>query len=171
MISFFRELWAVRREMSYYNRLPCHFEDFIELPPLEEEILHLVCIYKNPGKGRYVPAYEFEIYKQDVLIGEICLRVGYSDRLYFGGQVGYAVLAAHRGCGYAARACRLLIPVAQAHGMQKLLITNNSENKSSRRVCEKLGATLLRQARLPFWHDLYKEGQRYVNVFEWDLTD
>ena len=54
--------------------------------------------------------------------------------------------------------------------MKKLLITNAITNDASRRVCEKLGARLLRVARLPQWHDLYQEGRRFVNVFEWDIA-
>ena len=42
-----------------------------------------------------------------------------------------------------------------------LLITTNHTNTASQRVCEKLGARLLRTARLPQWHDLYKEGRRF----------
>jgi len=49
------------------------------------------------------------------------------------------------------------------------LITNEHTNIASRRTCEKLGAKLIRKARLPEWHDLYKEGQRFVNVFEWSI--
>jgi len=36
-------------------------------------------------------------------------------------------------------------------------------------VCEKLGARLVRVARLPEWHDLYKEGRRFSNIFEWEV--
>ena len=34
---------------------------------------------------------------------------------------------------------------------------------------EKLGARLVRKAQLPEWHDLYKEGQRYANIYEWSV--
>ena len=50
-----------------------------------------------------------------------------------------------------------------------LLITNDTSNVASRRVCEKLGARFLRVARLPQWIDLYKSGQRFVNVYEWSV--
>jgi len=69
--------------------------------------------------------------------------------------------------GYAGLACRLVLPVARAHEMKVLLITNDHANKASRRVCEKLGARLVRTARLPEWHDLYKDGRRFSNIFEW----
>lgn len=47
--------------------------------------------------------------------------------------------------------------------------TFNHINIGSRCTCEKLGAKFIRVARLPEWHDLYKEGQRFVNIFEWSL--
>lgn len=64
---------------------------------------------------------------------------------------------------------RLLLPVAKAHGMTKLLITNNDTNIASRRVCEKLHARFLRVARLPEWEELYQRGQRFINIFEWSV--
>jgi predicted acetyltransferase len=66
-------------------------------------------------------------------------------------------------------ACRLLLPIAKAHKMTKLLITNNHTNIASKRVCEKLGAQFLRTVQLPEWNDLYKEGQRFSNIFEWSV--
>jgi len=34
---------------------------------------------------------------------------------------------------------------------------------------EELGARFIRTARLPEWHDLYKESQRFVNIFKWSV--
>ena len=59
--------------------------------------------------------------------------------------------------------------MGKAHAMEKLLITNNYTNIVSRRVCEKLGARFLRVARLPERMDLYKEDQRFMNIFEWNV--
>ena len=125
---------------------------------------------------RLILPYDFAICKDSEKIGEINLRVGYGgfgpdeSSLYYGGQIGYGVDENHRGNGYAVRACRLLLPVAKAHDMTKLLITNHIGNDASRRVCEKLGLRLVRTIRLPEWHDLYKEGQRYINIFEWSIS-
>jgi len=108
--------------------------------------------------------------KEGERIGEIDLRIGYTDGLYYGGQIGYSIDEKYRGNGYAGRACRLLLPVAKAHGMTKLLITNNHENTASMRVYERLGCRLVRVARMPEWHDLYKEGRRFQNIFEWSMN-
>jgi predicted acetyltransferase len=118
-----------------------------------------------------VPCYAFAVCKGSEKIGDISLRIGYgggfhNSNLYYGGQIGYGIDEPHRGNGYAVRACRLLAPVAKAHGMTKLLISNDIDNIASRRVCEKLGARLVRTARLPEWHDLYQRGGRLENIYE-----
>jgi len=97
------------------------------------------------------------------------LRIGYTDGLYYGGQIGYDVHEEYRGHGYAGQACLLLAPVAKAHKMEKLLITNDIKNLASKRVCEKIGTRFIREARLPEWSDLYKEGQRFSNIFEMNV--
>ena len=170
--------WETQKEIAYYNALPVKFDGFIELPELSDGVIHLVCMAKIPAvpEKKYVPAYDFAICKGSEKIGEINFRIGYSgfgpdsSSLYYGGQIGYSINKSYRGNGYAVRACRLLLPVAKAHGMVKLLITNNISNAASIRVCEKLGLKLLRAARLPEWHDLYEDGLRFVNIFEWDIS-
>ena len=172
-----KDEWDTHKEIEYYKSLPCMFEDFIELPALSDGVIHLVCTVKKPAipEKKYCPAYDFAICKGAEIIGAINLRIGYcgfgpdESSLYYGGQIGYGVNEKYRGNGYAGRACRLLLPVAKAHGMTKLLITNNYTNMASRRVCEKIGARFLRIARLPEWTDLYKEGQRFLNIFEWSV--
>lgn len=171
------EEWEAHKEIAYYNALPVKFDDFIEMPELTDGVISLVCTAKKPAipEKKYVPAYEFAVCKGSEKVGEVNLRIGYAgfgpdaSSLYYGGQIGYGINENHRGNGYAVRACRLLLPVAKAHGMTKLLITNHIGNDASRRVCEKLGLLLIRTARLPEWHDLYKEGQRYVNIYEWSV--
>ena len=169
--------WDTQKEIAYYKTLPVVFDDFVEIPELSDGVIHLVCTAKRPAipEKKYVPAYDFAVCKGSEKVGEINLRIGYSgfgpdeSSLYYGGQIGYGIDEKYRGNGYAVRACRLLAPVARAHGMTKLLITNDHTNTASRRVCEKLGARLVRLARLPEWHDLYKEGGRFSNIFEWNL--
>jgi RimJ/RimL family protein N-acetyltransferase len=169
--AILKEDWDIRKEIEYYNRLPCYFENFIEVPNLSNREIYLVCIEKQPGntEKKWVPGYEFAICKGGQKVGRINLRIGYVDSLYYGGQIGYDIDEEYRGNGYAGQACRLLLPVAKAHKMEKLLITNNVDNTSSKRVCEKLGARLVRVAPLPEWHDLYARGQRFSNIYEWNV--
>ena len=163
--------WDTHKEAARYTALPYVFDGFIDLPELSDDVIRLVCTAKKPAapEKKWVPAYDFAVCKDSEKIGEVNLRIGYVTGLYYSGNVGYAIDEAHRGNGYAVRACSLLLPVARAHGMTKLHITNALTNTASRRVCEKLGARLLRIARLPEWHDIYKEGRRFSNIFEWSV--
>lgn len=169
--AMLKEEWEIQKEIAYYNALPCVFNDFIDVPDLSDGVIYLVCTAKKPAipDKKWVPGYDFAVCKNGERIGEINLRIGYTDGLYYGGQIGYGIDEKHRGNGYAVRACRLLATVAKAHGMRKLLITNNQPNTASKRVCEKLGARFVRVARIPQWHDLYKEGHRFENIFEWSV--
>jgi RimJ/RimL family protein N-acetyltransferase len=175
--AILKDEWHVRRENDYYNDLPCMFDGFIELPELSDGVLRLVCTAKQPAnpEKKWVPAYEFAVCLGGEKIGDINLRIGYGggphdSNLYYSGQIGYNISEPYRGNGYAGRACRLLTPVARAHHMEKLLITNDESNTASRRVCEKLGLHHVRTARVPQWHDLYTDsGYRYVKIYEWSV--
>ncbi len=171
LYAILKDEWEIQKEISYYNSLPVIFDGFIDIPDLTDGEIELYCIAKKPAipEKKWVPAYAFEISRDGNRVGEINLRIGYTDGLYYGGQIGYSVDEQHRGHGYAAKACRLLVPVIRAHGMKKVLITNNITNIASKRTCEKLGAKLIRVARLPEWHDLYKDDLRFVNIFEWSV--
>jgi len=166
----------VQKEIEYYKALPCEFNGFIDVPPLDDGVINLVCTVKKPADPvkKWIPTYEFAICKGSEKIGTIRLRIGYGGgdydcNCYYGGQIYYDIDEKYRGNGYAGRACRLIIPIAKAHKMTKLLITNADTNKASARVCEKLGARFIRKARLPEWFDEYKNGHRYSNIFEWSL--
>ncbi|MFA7673976.1 MAG: GNAT family N-acetyltransferase [Clostridia bacterium] len=158
-------------KISEYITLPCVFDDFIELPKLADDEIELVCIKRKPAipEIKYVPSYVFEIRRNGIRIGEIGLRIGYTEGLYYGGNIGYAVDGPYRGHGYAAKGCRLLVPVMKAHGMKKVVITNEQHNIPSMRTCEKIGARLIDVVKLPAWTSLYQEGQRYVNIYEWSF--
>ncbi len=107
------------------------------------------------------PYYRFEIRNDvlDAVAGRISLRISQNEffRLY-AGQIGYSVLPEHRGNRYAARAVRLLIPLARRHGFTDLWITCNPDNAASRRSCELAGAEYVDTVEVPSWTEMYQRG-------------
>jgi tagatose 1,6-diphosphate aldolase len=95
------------------------------------------------------------------MAGSISLRVGHtpSIELYFG-HIGYHVYPPARGRHYAERACRLLFPLARAHGLRTLWITCNPDNTASRRTCERLGGVLTETVPVPKDNPLHAQGDR-----------
>ncbi len=166
-----RNIWLSRRYLARSLGWPVHFDHFIPFPDQKAGELTLTCIEMRPGQPELglVPAYFFDILRGDAVVGHMNLRIGYSEGLFYGGQIGYDIEPQWRGRGYAGQALVLLAPLARAHGMEHLLITNDVRNRASRRVCEKLGLRLLCIARVPEWTELYLDGVREVNVFDWDL--
>ncbi len=125
----------------------------------------------NPSRG-LVPAYKFEMRRDGKVekIGSIDLRVGDTHRLrMYGGHIGYGVNQEHRGHHYAARACRLLFPLARRHGMRELWVTCNPENIESRRTCELAGAKFVEIVDLPKDLDMYRRGERQKCRYRIDL--
>jgi len=151
-------------------------EKFLDLSKTEltGHNLKLECIdyFKGDRNKKYVPAYSFNIKEKnsDTILGEIGLRLGFNDNLYYGGHIGYSVKSEFRNMGIATIATKIVLDLARTHGFNKIIITNEYMNKASRRVCEKIGAKLVRIAPLPAWHELYIEGQRFVSIYEVDFT-
>lgn len=95
------------------------------------------------------------------IAGRISLRIGHTQEIerYFG-HVGYNVYTPARGNHYAERSCRLLFPLARAHGLRDFWITCNPDNIPSRRTCERLGGELVEIVDVPFDNLLYQRGER-----------
>jgi predicted acetyltransferase len=118
------------------------------------------CAPADPARG-WVPAYHFDMVVASEIIGHIELRLGATQAMIsYGGQIGFGVRPTHRGRHYAARSCRLLLPLARTHGMTELWITCNPDNKASRRTCELAGAEFMGIVDLPSDSDMYLEGER-----------
>ena len=145
-------------------------------PPgiLVDEDLELVLVEKFPGDPDigFVPAYRFEMRFANAgqAIGKIELRVGNTDHIVlYGGHLAYGVDAEHRGHRFAARACKLLLPLAQSHDLNPLWITCDPANIASRRTCELAGAQFVEIVELPADTDLYQRGFRRGCRYRLDL--
>jgi predicted acetyltransferase len=126
----------------------------------------------NPVRG-WVPAYRFKMLRtaSGAEMGRIELRVGDTLALQrYSGHIGYHVRPRFRGHRYAARACRLLLPLARRHGMIQLWITCNPDNLASRRTCELAGAEFVEIVDLPKDSDMYRRGERQKCRYRLDLT-
>ncbi len=136
--------------------------------------LELVLAEKHPADPakNWVPAYKFKmtLVGQDDEIGRIDLRIGNTNHLVmYGGHIGYRVEPEYRGHHYAARAVKLLMPLARRHGMTTLWITCNPDNIASRRTCELAGARFVEIVDLPEDSDMYQAGERQKCRYRLDL--
>jgi predicted acetyltransferase len=104
------------------------------------------------------------------IAGSISLRIGHNPNLdLYLGHIGYHVLPPARGRRYAERACRLLLPLARAHGHKSLWITCNPDNIGSRKTCERLGAQFIDTVPVPKNNPLYSQGDREKCRYRLDL--
>ena len=119
-----------------------------------------------------LPTYRFRLVNvtDRVDMGGINLRIGNGENLVrYRGHVGYSVDPQHRGRGYAARACRLILPLAAHHGLSPLWITCDPDNVASRRTCERLGAKLIEIVTVPAGTEAYRAGARQKYRYRLDL--
>jgi predicted acetyltransferase len=115
------------------------------------------------GTAGGVPWYAFDIRREGTgeVVGRLALRVGDGDaELRYSGHIGYFVDPPFRGHGYAERACRLVLPLARAHGLNPLWITTDPDNAASRRICERLGAHAVETVPVPPDDPLWARGER-----------
>jgi tagatose 1,6-diphosphate aldolase len=147
--------------------------EFLEPGELVDDDLELRLMFCLPGdlQHGFVPSYEFQMQLTGQLtrVGAISLRVGDTEHIRYAGHIGYGVVKAFRGHRYAARATRLLIPLARAHGMRELWITTDPDNVASQRTCEILGAKYVETVSVPPTDSLYGRGDRLKLRYRLDI--
>jgi tagatose 1,6-diphosphate aldolase len=118
---------------------------FLDVPSLSDGDLTLTLSEVLPAESNlwHVPAYSLHLNDgSGQYAGRIRLRVGWNDDIIqYAGHIGYAVEPNFRGRHYAERACRLILPLARQHSLERLWITCQPDNAASRRTLERLGAT------------------------------
>lgn len=91
--------------------------------------------------------------------GNINLRIDTTEAITrYAGHMGYEVFPEHRGHHYAAQSVRLLIPVANKHGIKTLWITCDPENTASRRTLELAGAEYIETVPVMYNHAIFLAG-------------
>lgn len=104
------------------------------------------------------------------IAGGLTLRVGNTyDLETYVGHIGYGVHPPARGHRLAERACRLVLPLAKAHGLKRVWITANPDNWPSRKTCQRLGCSLAGVVPVPEGHALHQRGDRYKCRYWLDL--
>src|SRR5215470_390993 len=127
----------------------------------KDDVVALRQVGFAPHPVHRVPALFFEIVRTDSAqtVGEINLRLCSTTQIeLYAGHIGYKIYPAHRGHHYAARAARLLIPLAREHGINPLWITCDPSNLASRRSCEHAGARFVETVDVPATSIIHRRG-------------
>lgn len=125
-----------------------------------------------PHRVHKVPTYHFRMLDASTgeELGGINLRVASTRHIeWFAGHIGYAVHPLHRGHRYAARALRLLLPMARRLRLDPLWITCDPDNFASRRTLDLAGAQFVEIVSVPEDCVIYRSGHRQKCRYRLDL--
>ncbi|WP_299408708.1 GNAT family N-acetyltransferase [Acaryochloris sp. IP29b_bin.148] len=112
-----------------------------------------LCQLEDNSQGRglrpgFVPATTFWLINEcDRVLGESRLRHRLTPSLEdWGGHIGYMVRPTERGKGNGTKLLALTLMKAQQIGLQRVLVTCNTDNQASARVIQKNGGVLASQS-------------------------
>lgn len=123
-------------------------------------------IDSSEGKGLdagLVPYTIFWAIVDGEYVGRISVRHYLNENLEkVGGHIGYDVRPSKRGLGYGSEMLRLVLPEARGLGIEKALLTCDSDNLASRKIIEKNGGVFEDEVeagegkpnKLRFWIEL-----------------
>lgn len=109
---------------------------------------------ENPRPEGFVPSTNLWWVEGQDYLGRVQIRHRLTGPLReFGGHVGYFVVPAHRRRGHATRMLAAALPVADALGLECVLVTCDVDNVASRKVIEAAGGSFedQRGPKLRFW--------------------
>lgn len=91
----------------------------------------------------HVPESMYVLVRGRTVLGGIHLRHELTEALRdHGGHIGYAVRPSHRRKGHGTRMLKLVLAEARRRGLQRVLLTCDSDNVASVRVIESNGGRL-----------------------------
>ena len=105
----------------------------------------------------------------NALVGHCELRCEDNYDNKYLGNIGYEVFENYQGNNYAYKASELLGKLAYDLGMTKLKLTCRPNNEPSIRTIEKLPVKFIDVVKVPRDTVLYKQGDRYLKIYEWNL--
>ena len=121
---------------------------------------------------KHVPAYCFDIALLDgTVVGNCSLKIWHTPVIWFAGNIGYEVYEPYRGHRYAAKACRLLYPLAIRHNLDYLIITCNVSNAASERSIQLAGGMFIAEQDVPQDYEQYRKGSKRVRIYKVLLHD
>lgn len=146
---------------------------FIEFENLCDDEIRLVHkSYDEPDSEKgYAPRYGFSIILKETGedIGVVYFSADTSPRQYLVGHLSYGISPAHAGHNYAMKACRLMKPVALAHGLRRLFIGAGFDNIASRKTIEKLGGVPITLQDVPDESFLQQLQDNKIEMYVWDI--
>ncbi len=129
---------------------------------LRDSELELELVKFAQHQAHRVPTYYFRMIHGGTRaeIGGINLRIASTLHIErYAGHVGYSVYPEHQGHHYAARALRLLLPLASRLKINPLWVTCDPENKASQRTLELAGAQLIEVVDVPADCVIFQSGK------------
>lgn len=117
----------------------------------EELLLKPRQFLKIPYTMENCEVWIFDLCVENQTVGELALRIGEGDAIFYLGHIGYHVDPPFRGHHYAARACKLVEPVFVYYGMRSWVITTDSDNIPSMKTCLGIGYVHESTVAVPRW--------------------
>ncbi len=132
--------------------------------------IRLASRFKSGWINRY-ETYYFDIFLKGTRtrVGYIDLRMGYSEFLYYLGNVGYRIYEEYRGNHYAYQACQLLFACAKDLQIPYLIITCSPDNVASKKTLEKLEGKYMGEKKVPISHPMYLQGEKIKCIYRYDI--
>ena len=123
--------------------------------------------------GARINNYTYQIFTTTTnqLVGYCDLRDGDEIALYYLGNIGYNIFAHHQRKGYATQATLLLLELAREIGMEKVIITCNTDNIPSIKTIEKCGFKRVDSVAVPADEPLFQQGDYFKHIYTLNLKE
>lgn len=143
-----------------------NFEFFENFNTLYDGELMLKISQKYGSDNEMLPYYYYDIYLGNACIGKISIRIGANYHSYYDGNIGYEIEESYQGNNYAFKACKLILQVAKAHGMNEIILACDESNIASYKTIEHLGAELLEIVIPPEDYFAFQKGMKAQRIYK-----